>query len=110
MAPVSAAGSLALCGRLIEIAATGQREVSFDLADFYHSESLLFGVDALKRDLVASTKVLDALTPGIIAGDYHAAPVAEMCGWVRCRRPTARSRPAPQAASCRFRRNSGRRQ
>ena len=41
-------------GRLVEIASTGQREVSFDLVDFYHNESRLFGVDTLKRDLSAS--------------------------------------------------------
>ena len=61
----SAVNCLALRGRLIEIAVTGQREVSFDLADFYHNESRLFGVDTLKRDLTASAEVLDALTPGI---------------------------------------------
>jgi NADPH:quinone reductase len=66
-------------GRLIEIAATGQREVSFDLADFYHNESRLFGVDTLKRDLTASAQVLEALTPGFVAGDYRAAPIAETC-------------------------------
>jgi NADPH2:quinone reductase len=76
----SAADCLALRGRLVEIAATGQREVTFDLADFYHNESRLFGVDTLKRDLTASAEVLDALTPGFIAGDYHAAPIAETCG------------------------------
>jgi NADPH:quinone reductase-like Zn-dependent oxidoreductase len=75
-----AVNSLALRGRLVEIAATGQREVSFDLADFYHNESRLFGVDTLKRDLTASAQVLDALTPGFVAGDYHAAPIAETCG------------------------------
>jgi threonine dehydrogenase-like Zn-dependent dehydrogenase len=37
----NAVNSLALRGRLVEIAATGQREVSFDLADFYHNESRL---------------------------------------------------------------------
>jgi NADPH:quinone reductase len=59
--------SLALRGRLVEIAATGQREVSFDLVDFYHNESRLFGGDTLKRDLIitASAEVLDALTPGV---------------------------------------------
>jgi NADPH:quinone reductase-like Zn-dependent oxidoreductase len=57
--------SLALRGRLVEIAATGQREVSFDLVDFYHNESRLFGGDTLKRDLTASAEVLDALTPGV---------------------------------------------
>jgi NADPH:quinone reductase-like Zn-dependent oxidoreductase len=76
----SAVASLALRGRLVEIAATGQREVSFDLADFYHNESTLFGVDTLKRDLTASAKVLEALTPGFVAGAYRAAPIAETCG------------------------------
>jgi NADPH:quinone reductase len=76
----SALKSLALRGRLVEIAATGQREVNFDLVDFYHNESQLFGVDTLKRDLTASAEVLDALTPGFVAGDYHAAPIAETCG------------------------------
>jgi NADPH:quinone reductase len=71
---------LALRGRLVEIAATGQREVSFDLADFYHNESRLFGVDTLKRDLTASAEVLDALTPGFLAGDYRAAPIEKTCG------------------------------
>jgi NADPH:quinone reductase len=75
----SALKSLSLRGRLVEIAATGQREVSFDLVDFYHNESRLFGVDTLKRDLTASAQVLDALTPGFVAGDYHAAPIEETC-------------------------------
>jgi NADPH2:quinone reductase len=76
----NAVNSLALRGRLVEIAATGQREVSFDLADFYHNESRLYGVDTLKRDLTASAEVLEALTPGFVAGDYRAAPIAETCG------------------------------
>jgi len=76
----SAVNSLALHGRLIEIAATGQREVSFDIADFYHNDSRLFGIDTLKRDLTASAAVLETLTPGFIAGDYRAAPIAETWG------------------------------
>jgi NADPH:quinone reductase-like Zn-dependent oxidoreductase len=76
----SAVNSLAHRGRLIEIAATGQREVSFDLLDFYHNESRLFGVDTLKLDLTASAKLLDAVTPGFVAGDYTAAPITETCG------------------------------
>jgi len=71
---------LALRGRLVEITSTGQREVSFDLVDFYHNESRLFGVDTLKRDLTACAEVLNVLTPGFVAGDYHAAPIAETCG------------------------------
>jgi NADPH:quinone reductase-like Zn-dependent oxidoreductase len=76
----SAVNCLALRGRLVEISATGQREVSFNIADFYHNESRLFGVDTLKRDLTASAEVLDALTPGFVAGDYRAAPIAETLG------------------------------
>ncbi len=76
----SALTSLAVGGRLIEIATTGQREVSFDLADFYHNESRIFGVDTLKRDLTASAVVLDTLAPGFVAGDYRAAPIDETCG------------------------------
>jgi NADPH:quinone reductase len=76
----NAVNSLALRGRLIEIAATGQREVSFDLADFYHNESRLYGVDTLKRDLTTSAEVLEVLTPGFVAGEYRAAPITEICG------------------------------
>jgi NADPH2:quinone reductase len=76
----NAVNCLALRGRLVEIAATGQREVSFDIADFYHNESRLYGVDTLKHDLTASAKVLEALTPGFVAGDYRAAPISETCG------------------------------
>ncbi len=75
----SALKSLAVRGRLVEIAATGQREVSFDLVDFYHNESRLFGVDTLKRDLTASAEVLDALTPGFLDGGYRAAPIEKTC-------------------------------
>src|SRR5271166_6363720 len=76
----SALKCLALHGRQVEIAATGKREVSFDLVDFYHNESQLFGVDTLKRDLTASAETLDALTPGFVEGDYRAAPIEATCG------------------------------
>lgn len=75
----NAIDSLAPGGRLVEIAATGQREVSFDLVDFYRKENRLIGVDTLKRDLMASAQILGALTPGFVAGDYRAAPIAEDC-------------------------------
>jgi NADPH2:quinone reductase len=74
---------LAVRGRLVEISAGGQREVSFDLADFYHNESRLLGVDTLKRDLTASALVLDLLTPCFEAGTYRAAPIAEAVGLSR---------------------------
>jgi NADPH:quinone reductase-like Zn-dependent oxidoreductase len=62
-------------GRLVEMSVTGGREVSFNLADFYHNESRLFGIDTLKLDLTASAEVLDALRPGFDAGDYRPAPI-----------------------------------
>jgi NADPH:quinone reductase len=50
-------------GRQIEIASAGDRRVSFDLIDFYHNESQLFGIDTRKRDAIASAEVLEALQP-----------------------------------------------
>ena len=76
----SALGALTRGGRLVEISSTGLREVTFDLVDFYHNESRLFGVDTLKRDLVASAGVLGALAEGFDAGDYRAAPIAGSFG------------------------------
>jgi len=67
---------LAVGGRQVAIASTGQREVSLDLVDFYHNESRLIGVDTLKRDLTASAEVLDQLTAAFEAGAYRPAPIA----------------------------------
>jgi NADPH:quinone reductase-like Zn-dependent oxidoreductase len=67
---------LAVRGRLLEMSVTGGRQVSFDLADFYHNESRLIGVDTLKLDLAASAAVLEALAPGFEAGDYRPAEIA----------------------------------
>jgi NADPH:quinone reductase len=70
-----ALGCLAWKGRLIQMSATGAREVTFDLADFYHNESRLIGIDTLKSDVTASAHVLQALAPGFEAGDYRPAPI-----------------------------------
>jgi NADPH:quinone reductase len=67
---------LAPKGRLAEMSVTGAREVTFNLADFYHNESRLIGIDTLKLDLTASADVLDQLGPGFEAGDYSPAPVS----------------------------------
>lgn len=75
----TALGCLARGGRLVEIASTGQREVSFDLVDFYHNESRLFGLDTLQYDLTASAEVLDAVANGFISGDLRTAPIEETC-------------------------------
>jgi NADPH2:quinone reductase len=67
---------LAYRGRLVEISATGGRDVQFNLADFYHNESRLFGVDSLKSDLVRSAHMLDALRAQFDDGTFHPAPIA----------------------------------
>jgi NADPH:quinone reductase len=59
----TALGCLAHKGRLIEIAATGRRRVEFDLLDFYHNESRLFGADSRKLDLIESAGILSRLAP-----------------------------------------------
>jgi hypothetical protein len=89
----SALNCLALRGRLVEIAATGQPEVSFDLVDFYRNESRHFGVGTLKRDLTASAAALDALqtfSPETTLPRRSPRPA----GLPRRRRPIAKWRPA----------------
>lgn len=48
---------LALRGRLVEMSVNGAREVTFNLADFYHNENHLIGIDTLKLDLTASAGI-----------------------------------------------------
>ncbi|WP_428538825.1 quinone oxidoreductase family protein [Rhodopila sp.] len=72
-----AAACLVRRGRLVEMSVTGGREVSFDLADFYHNESRLFGIDSLQLDQTESAAVLEALRSGFEAGDYAPAPIAQ---------------------------------
>jgi NADPH:quinone reductase-like Zn-dependent oxidoreductase len=66
--------SLAHRGRLVEISGTGKRRVEFDVLDFYHNESRIFGADSRKLDTAASAGLLAALVPGFESGAY-AAPV-----------------------------------
>ncbi len=69
---------LALRGRLVEISASDRREVRFDLADFYHNESRLIGVDSLKLDLIASGRMLESLRPGFEDGSYQPPSIAQV--------------------------------
>ncbi|MGO8977508.1 MAG: quinone oxidoreductase family protein [Steroidobacteraceae bacterium] len=66
----SALKSLTHRGRLLEISSVGNRRVSFDLIDFYHNESRLFGVDTRARNAVASSTLLDGLTPFFEQGTF----------------------------------------
>jgi len=68
--------SLAHKGRLTEISSPAkERRVGFDLIDFYHRESRLFGVDSRALDARACASILGRLTPGFEAGALR-PPVA----------------------------------
>lgn len=70
----SAVNCLALGGRLVEIAATGQREVSFDLADFYHS--ILPFMALMRSSISALTAERLKLAPRCIGGRAFQADAA----------------------------------
>jgi NADPH:quinone reductase-like Zn-dependent oxidoreductase len=55
-------------GRVVEISATGRRRVEFDLIDFYHNETQLFGADSAKLGVAESARLLDALKEGFESG------------------------------------------
>jgi NADPH2:quinone reductase len=66
---------LAAKGRLVEMSVTGAREVTFNLADFYHNQLRLIGIDTLKLDLTASATVLEKLRLGFDLGAYQPAAI-----------------------------------
>jgi len=76
----SALHMLAIGGRLVEISATDRRQVSFDLADFYHNESRLLGVDTLKRDLTKAAAILEELAAGFEDGSYRPQAIEAVFG------------------------------
>lgn len=65
-------------GRQVEITSVGDRRVSFDLLDFYHNESQLFGVDTRKRNASASAVLLEALTPFFEHGAFQPPMIDRM--------------------------------
>ena len=71
-------GLLAHHGRQVEITSLTERRVSFDLVDFYHNESQLFGIDTLKRGLTSWARVLEQLRHGFEDGSYHPPSFAKM--------------------------------
>ncbi len=68
--------SLARRGRQVAITSGPERRVAFDLIDFYHNESRLFGVDSLKLNFEETGVILRALSTGLDTGLY-ASPSAE---------------------------------
>lgn len=61
-------------GRVVEISAVGRRRVEFDLVDFYHNETQLFGADSAKLGVAESAPLMRAITQGFDRG-YFEAPV-----------------------------------
>lgn len=84
--------ALAPGGRLIEITATGQRRVSFDLLDFYHNELRLYGVDTRKVNVTGAARILEGLCPGFESGALKPPDIAEVF-------PLARAREAYQSVA-----------
>ncbi|MGA8841157.1 MAG: zinc-binding alcohol dehydrogenase family protein [Candidatus Aquilonibacter sp.] len=70
--------SLAHLGRLVTISATGRSRVEFDVRDFYHNESRIFGADSRKLDASASAKLLTAMLPVFESGALSAPPIDQV--------------------------------
>src|ERR1700758_4679672 len=62
--------ALAWRGRQVAISASPEPRVSFNLVDFYHNESRLFGVDSLRLSFEETADILRQLTPGVEAGRF----------------------------------------
>ena len=73
-----ALSALAVGGRLVEIAVTGERRVSFDLLDFYRRELRLYGVNTRHLTVSDGARILESLSPGFEAGVLHAPEIAEV--------------------------------
>jgi NADPH:quinone reductase len=62
--------ALAWRGRQVAISSGSEPRVSFNLVDFYHNESRLFGVDSLKLGFQETAEILRQLTLGIESGIF----------------------------------------
>ncbi|WP_052002805.1 zinc-binding alcohol dehydrogenase family protein [Microvirga sp. BSC39] len=67
--------SLRLGGRQVAITSVGTTRVEFDLADFYHKQLHLVGVDTAKMSGVEIAAILDQLRDGFETGQLRAPPV-----------------------------------
>jgi NADPH:quinone reductase len=63
-------------GRVVEISGTGKRRVDFDLIDFYHNETQLFGADSAKLGVAESAPLMTALVEGFESGKLRAPMIA----------------------------------
>jgi NADPH:quinone reductase len=67
--------ALAWRGRQVAISSSPEPRVNFNLVDFYHNESRLFGVDSLKLSFEETAEILRQLTPGFETGIFPPPPV-----------------------------------
>ena len=63
-------------GRVVEISGTGKRRVDFDLIDFYHNETQLFGADSAKLGVAESAPLMTALAEGFESGKLRPPMIA----------------------------------
>jgi NADPH:quinone reductase-like Zn-dependent oxidoreductase len=66
-------------GRQVNIAAVGERRVSFDLLDFYRRQITLFGVNTITMDTIASGDILDDLRDAFEQGRLTPPEIARTC-------------------------------
>jgi NADPH:quinone reductase-like Zn-dependent oxidoreductase len=67
--------SLRLGGRQIAITSTKDRQVTFDLVDFYHNESRLIGLDTVKLTGPEIADIMNGLRAGFENGNLEAPAV-----------------------------------
>jgi NADPH:quinone reductase-like Zn-dependent oxidoreductase len=67
---------LAPRGRIIEISAGQNPNVTLNLRDFYHQQARLIGVDSLSLDAVQCAQILRDLSPGFDSGELTPPPIA----------------------------------
>ncbi len=70
-------GTLGQLGRQVNITSVGDRQVCFDLVDFYHRRLSLFGVDSRVYDTVGSAAILERLASGFESGALKPVPVVK---------------------------------
>ena len=67
---------LAPRGRIIEISAGQNPNVTLNMRDFYHQQARLIGVDSLSLDAVQCARILRDLSPGFDSGELTPSPIA----------------------------------
>jgi NADPH:quinone reductase-like Zn-dependent oxidoreductase len=67
---------LAHRGRIIEISAGRDPNVTINIRDFYHQEARLLGIDSLSLDAVQCASILRELSGGFESGELTPPPIA----------------------------------